>query len=345
MPQVAKNLGKHGVLLAMETGSYGSGSPALVAGTDGFKVYETPEVELAMQFDGSREGATGTGMQTLPPVLPAARSGKFSLMSYWKGPGVAYGASSVSAFDKLWRGMGMSATLNATTDITYAPIVVDAALSSLVAEIYARKQKYSFAGVFCNKFTLASSGLAVPKATFECQGIVTSAPTDAAVPAITAFAPAVKNPKASNIALTLDTGGQAVVPICRDFTLTLERELVERVDQNDAAGNHPGFYIGDWKASLEVVIEATAAVTGSPYASAASKSFDAYRIYENMKEVDISLTLGATQYNQLTINAPTAHLSGFPTEDREGQIALWTLPFQLDASTEELLDNFTLVTS
>lgn len=342
---VAKNLGKHGVLLAMETTSYGSGTPALSGTTDGFKVYETPDVEYAMQFTGAREGVTGTGGANLPPVLPAARSAKASLQTYFKGAGVAYSASVRSSLDRALRGLGLQATFSGGVGseiVTYVPINLDQTLSSLVGEIYTRGQKNVLKGAFVSKFVMASSGLAVPKCSFDLQGIASAPPTDAAVPTITAFAPTVKNPKASNIGLTLATGGQTFTPVCRDFTITIEREITERVDQNDAAGNHPGFYLGDVKAMLEVVFEATPVVTGSPYASATA--FDVYRQFENMREIDANLTIGATQYNKFNFQAATAHVQDFANEDREGPIATWGLTLQCDPSTEELLDLFAIVT-
>lgn len=346
MAGVVKNLGKHGVLVALETTSYGSGTPALAGATDGFKVYETPEVEYTMQFDGNREGVTGTGAQMLTPVLPGGRSAKASLMHYFKGPGVAYSASVRASFDRILRGMGLQATFSGgagTEIVTYIPINVDQTLTSLVAEIYTRGEKHALKGAFVNKMVVTSSGLAVPKMTFDLQGIATAAPTDAAVPAITAFATSVKNPKASNVGCVLTTGGQSYTPILRDFTFTFEREMAERVDENDAAGAHPGFYLGDCKATLDLTIEATPVVVGSPYASASA--FDAYRVYENGGDVNVQVNIGGTQYNKVKIQAPTAHLVGYPSEDREGPIALWGMSFQCDPSTEELLDLFSIVTS
>lgn len=346
MAPVAKNLGKFGALVALETTSYGSGTPALVNTTDGFKIYEPPEVELTMQYDGTREGATGTGMQMLTPIAPAGRSGKVSLVHYFKGSGVAYSASVRASIDRILRGMGMNAAFTGgagTEIVTYTPIVVDQSVSSLVAEIYNRGQKYSFKGAYVSKFTMDAQGMIVPKCTFDVQGIVTSAPTDAAVPAITAFAPSVKNPKASNLGLTIATGGQTFTPVLRGFTINMEREFAERVDQNDSTGAHPGFYIGDWKATLDLTFEATAVVTGSPYASATA--FDVYRVFENMVDLNVALTVGTVQYNKFRLLAPTAHTQNFAKEEREGPIALWTATLQLDPSTEELLDPFSIVTN
>lgn len=345
MAIVQKNLGKHGVLLAMETTAYASGTPALSASTDGFKVYETPDVEQTAQFDGAREGVTGTGAQNLTPVTPDGFSLKSSFMHYFKGAGVAYSASVRSSIDRVLRGAGLSATFSGGAGseiVTYIPIVVDTTLTSLVGEIYTRGQKYAFKGGFVPSFEIATSGLAVPKMTFDLQGIRSSAPTDSAVPAITAFAPTIKNPKASNMGFTFVTGGQTFTPVLRDFSFKFEREMTERVDEN-LNGVHPGFYMGDCKATMDVTFEATPVVTGSPYAS--STAFDVYRVFENMGSVALATTLGGVQYNKLVISAPTAHLTGFASEDREGPIATWTASFQCDPSTEELLDLFSLVTN
>lgn len=347
MALVQKTQSKFGALVTMETTTYGSGTPALSAATDGFKIYESPAIETGMQFKGEREGATGTGVGRLTPVAPGGRYGKVSLMHYWKGPGVAYTGSSRSSFDRLVRMSGHTATVSGTTPneiCTYAPQALDGVLSSGVAELYARGQKWTLKGAYCNKFVIdAMAGLGVPKMTFDLAGILTSAPTDSAVPTITPFAPTIKNPKATALGFTFVTGGQTFTPICRGFRFTFEREMTERLDQVEATGSHAGYHLGDWTATLEVLFEATAVVTGSPFAS--PTAFDVYRVFENMGDVALVTTLGSVNYNQLILNGPTAHLSDFAKEEAEGPIATWNATFQLDPSTEDAADTHTLVTS
>lgn len=346
---LAKNLAKHGVMLAQETTSYGSGTPTLSTTTDGLKVYETPQPTTTYQHDGSREGSGGNGMADLSPVVATGKSFKVDLIHYFKGFGAAYSASNKSTIHNLMIGLGFSATGSFTGGAekwTYAPRVMDATLSSLVAELYARGMKWNGKGAYISKLVIESKNHSVPKITATLNAIQVGQPTDAAVASITYPAASIKTPKASAIGLTLVTGGQTFTPKLRDWTLTIERDLTERSSENEANGDHAGFHLGDLKVTFDCTIEHTAAVTGSPYASATA--FDGDRVFENAGDVAIALTIAggiaSPQYNRLRINLPTAHLTAPPTPDRDGQIPLQGLSFRGDASTEELMDAVNLVT-
>lgn len=344
---VTKSTSKRGVLLALETGSYGSGAPALVPSTDGFKAYEHFEISPGYQFDGMRDGTPGTGSATMAPVSPSGRKGMVDLVHYFKGAGTGYTASARSTVDRILRGMGMSATLSGgvgTEKITYLPVVIDGLLTSLVGEFYTRGQKTNLKGAYVHKLVIEAKGLVVPKWTASLAGIMASEPTDAAVPAITYVGSALKNPKATNLGLALSVGGQSYTPKLREFTITLERELAELTNENDAAGGHGGHHIGDWKAALDLLFDATAAVTGSPNVSATA--FDPYRVFSNARDVGTSLLIagGGAQYNRVKFNFPTCHLVGDLQEERDGPAALWGVSLQADPSTDDGLDNFSIET-
>lgn len=331
---VEKDLNRHGALVAMESGTYGSGTPALVPATDGFHVYESPEVQIEYQHPGTRDGQAGNGAANLPPVAASGRKATVDLVHYFKGAGAAYTASVRSSVDRLLRAHGMSATLGGgagTERIDYA-LIADG-FAPIVAEIYNRKQRYNLRGAYVQKIVIAAESLGVPRWTFSLAGILNAPPVDAVVPAITYPGTALRNPKATAIALAFVAGGQTFASgRVRSYTLTLERELDERASQNEANGDHAGLHPGPWMAALEVLMEATAVVPGSPFVSSAA--MDPYRLFEAGNGCSLSLVTGLTQYNRFGISGPNAALSAPPTEEREGSIALWNMNFGLHPSVE-----------
>jgi len=342
---VAKNTLRHGVLLAPETGAYGSGTPALSAATDGFLTYETPVPASKWANDGTREGVSGAGTTDLTPVNPSGQASEVSLVHYFKGAGAAYAASVVPSVDRILRALGMSATLDATPGsekYTYAGI--SSSFESLVAEIYTRGQKYNYFGAQCPKLVIEADGMVVPKWTVDMSGIQQSDPVDAAVPAITYPGASLRNPKATNIGLTIDQGGTVFTGIPRSFTFTMERELTDRTSQNDANGYHLGFELGPRIMTLDVAFEATALVVGTPHVTATA--IDPYRLYSALAThpVLVNLTVGPTQYNRFKIQGPTAQVMGPPSEDNDGPIALWGMQFKFFPSADGLEDDGTIVT-
>jgi hypothetical protein len=342
-----KHLTKFGVLLAQETTSYASGTPALAAATDGFLVYQQPDVDIAYLNDGQREGvAAGNGSAELASVPASGRKFSTELAHYFKGAGAAYTTSVRSSIDRVLQALGMSATLTSTPGsekIDYALISDHTAYKSLVGEVYTRGQKYSLKGGYVSKLVIEAKGLVCPKLTFSLAGIGTGLPTDATVPAITYGLAAVKNPKATNIGLSLASGGQTFAAgKVREFTLTLEREIVERANQNSATDDHAGFALGEYTVTLEALFEATALVTGSPFLS--STDVDPYRLYENASSIAVLLGIGSTQYNRLKVSAPTAQFVTPPKSEADGPVALWGVSLKCRPS-DEVTDNGLLLTT
>lgn len=342
---VAKNTLRHGVLVAMETTSYGSGTPTLSASTDGFLTYETPVPQSKWLNDGTREGISGAGTTELTPVNPSGQGSEAELVHYFKGAGAAYAASTRSSVDRLLRAFGMSATVDTTPSsekVTYAGI--STSFESIVAEIYSRGQKANWRGGQVSKLVISAEGMVVPKWTFSAFGIQDADPSDSAVPAITYPGAALKNAKAVNIGMTIDRGGTVFTGIPRSWTLTIEREMTERTSQNDANGNHMGVELGARSAMLEVMFEATSLVASSPHVT--TTAIDPYRLYRALEThpVLIDMNVGAAQYNRFKVQAPTAIVSGPPNEESDGPIALWGINFKFFPSADGLEDDFTIVT-
>lgn len=342
---VAKNTLRHGVMVAIETTSYGSGTPALATATDGLLTYETPQPKPKWLDEGTREGISGAGTTELTPVNPSGQGSEADLIHYFKGSGAAYAASVRSSVDRMLRAFGMSATVDVTggsEKVTYAGI--STSFESIVAEIYAKGQKYNWRGAQISKLVIEANGMVVPKWTFSAFGIQDGDPADSAVAAIVYPGASLKNAKAVNIGLTIDRGGTVFTGVPRSWTLTLEREITERTSQNDANGNHMGVELGARSANLEVVFESTAVVVSTPHVT--TTAIDPYRLYRALEThpVLIDLNVGGTQYNRFKVQAPTAIVSGPPSEDSEGPIALWGINFKFFPSADGLEDDFTIIT-
>jgi hypothetical protein len=343
---LAKNLNRHGVLVAIETGTYGSGAPAPSTTTDGILAYATPEVATEYTDSGAREGNVGGGSSALSYVAASGRKRSFSLEHYFTGPGAAYSASVRSSIDRMLRLAGFSATVGGgagTERIDYAPIAE--AFSFGVFTVYARQQTYDLNGAFVNKVTISSVGLPAPKWTFDVIGRAGSPPADASVPAITNYggSTSLKSPKATAIGFAITAGGQTYQPVLREWTLTFEREVAERISENEAGGNHAGVYPGQYTIRLEALVEATAVVTGAPHVS--TTAFDPYRLYEAASGMALAWTVGATQYNRFGFAAPNAQFTAAPREEREGPVALWGLDMMLHATTDGGTDPLTISTT
>lgn len=341
-----KQLMRRAALLALETSNYGSGTPALSSSTDGFLLYEEPEPTLSYLNDGSREGIAAGGTGRLQNVAASGLAVSCDLVHYFKGAGAAYSASARATVDRLLRAHAMNATVTTTTGsekVEYTPTSDHTSFASLVGELYRGGQKYAFKGGYCNKVVISSVGLVVPKWTFSVKGIG-SLPTDAAVPSVTYPGTTLLNPKATNIQLSLASGAQTFAAAkVREFTFTSELEMVERANQNSSTDDHAGLALGQrTTTTLEVLFEATALVTGTPYVS--STAFDPFRLYQNGALVVGSLTVGANQYNRFKLAGSYLQLSEVPKEEKDGPVSLWRCTFACNPQTEAQDNSITLTT-
>jgi hypothetical protein len=315
-----KHYNKHGCRIGIES-SYGSDSPALSNTTDGFLLADNPDVELAYQYSGQRQGKSAGGYVDLRPVAPIGALFKSTFGHYWRGPAGAYSSSVFSSVHAALQLLGMSATF-ASAAWTYQPI--SDAFSSGHGDLYMAKEKWGFSGAFCDSLEISSQDDGPPMWKFSLQGIG-GIPTDVAVPAITyPFTSA--SPRTAGMTFALST-----LPLVTAFsgrlvawTFKLQRELVERVNQANGT-THGGIAIGKTTATLDFTIEATA-LGGAGTAALAA---DLYRFYDNgtlmIPTLQVNPGNSLSRYKIATgsgaiLTAPPKRSKNGPGSQWEGQI-------------------------
>lgn len=324
-----KSVARHGVLANIETGSYGSGAPALVAGTDGVLVFAEPLPEISYLNDGTREGKVAAGFSGLPMVEADGRAMAVPLATEFRGtaPTAYDGTTGVPAsVHKLLRAMGFTAafSLTPTPQWTYTPVSVG--FASLVAEIYTREQKYVGRGGYIESLEISSAGLVVPRWNFRSRFVLPTPatnPSDAAVPAITYPNLTVRPPKATALSFGLTAGGATITARVAEHSLKLTREVTERTNQNEANGEHGGFALGALGAELSVLVEATALATVSPWVTAST--LNPYRLFESASLITANLQVGSVQYNRFRFGSTAWQMTAPPEEVTNGPVSLWRL--------------------
>jgi len=325
--------------MAKVESTYGT-AIALTAGADGLQLATRPEPATEYLNDGSRGRAPGSGGK-MQPVVPSGLGFSMTAEMEPVGFGAAYSAPNVPpGVHTALRISGMEALGSFTggsEKYTYSPESGPTGFDSATVEAYVNGQKHPGRGVYAT-FSISADGLVVPTWAFELQGIGTI-PTDAALPAITY--PAVTNlpPKAVSIAFSIGTGTPFTTGKVRSFTFTLGRELHPRADQS-GADPHSGFTPGDRAPSLEVVIEAVALHTSTPWYT--GTTFNPYKMVDDKNVVVVSIAVGTVQYKRYKINFPQCTLTSVEDGD-DGATATWTLTFTPHVSTPILDDDFNIV--
>lgn len=317
-----KNLSRHAVLVAAETGGYGSGTPALAPATDGFLVAEPPEVEIGYQNDGSREGRSAGGYGMLGYQEASGRKGSLTLPHYFRGPGVAGYASSavVPSVHTLLRMLGMVATF-VTNKWEYTP---GTGVAGVLAS-YVRGQQYTLKGAYAKSLEVAAQGKITPLWKFGVDGIMPALPTDAGLPGGLVYPYlAQKSPKAAAIGCSLSNGSQLwLSPKIVEFSLKLEREIVERENQVAAGGEHGGFALGALTATLDLVAESSLLVTAAPWLDN-TQNINPYAIYDSGLPHWATLVVGSVAGTRYTVQG-TAYFTGPPKESANGPVAQWDI--------------------
>lgn len=333
-----KTLAKYGVELAAETGVYASGTPAPAA-TDGFLVYDVPEVEVDWQYDGKREGRAAAGLAALMGPGAAGTWAKVPLKHYAKGAGAAYSASVKPTPHLLLASLlGQSAVTTTVGSEKWTYSCLSDNFTSLVSTIFNRGQQYGITGGLVPTLDVNFKGMSVPTWEASLQGVLPNLPTDAAVPAITYPAAAVRAPKATSVNLVLTTGGQTYTARVTEFGLKLAREIVERENLNTAG--HGGFWMGALTATMDLTIEAETLATATPWLSATQ--FNPYQLYQNGSVLATSLQVGSTQYNRYTFSTSNAQIVAKPSEDKNGPVATWKLSLQVLSADDAADLDFTV---
>lgn len=333
-----KHYTKHGVLLAVETGSYGSGTPTPAASTDGFHVHEAPDPIAEYQDAGELSGRVSEAYAVPGRVNASGLALSANLVHRWYGKGSAYSASTVSSAHIPLRLLGMSATLDATPGAEkYTYAVISDNFVSGVAELYAAKEKHALKGVYAESLEIAAVGPVVPTWTFGIKGIG-SLPVDAAAPGIT-YSNKQNGPKATGIVFTL-TSGVAFAGTIPEHTLRFARALDALTKQTGTADEHGGFQPGIPRITLDCVIRATTLQTSAPYLTTSLVS--PYHLFDRAQNFAVQLNVGSVQFNRYKI-AGNAVLTAPPTRRKVGEAMEWQCSLEFVPTTDTGL-NFTIVT-
>lgn len=249
-----KTLNQWGVVVKDEV-AYGDGTATAL--TDGVLVVEMPETDLDYVHDGSR-GRNPAGGGQLISVGQAGRGGTFQLQTQMMLPS-AFTGDPITSLDELIRWCGFEDTTVLDTSREYTPLPEGLESGSVV--VYKQGQEYDFAGVY-GTFGFAFDGPEVPLWTFDMVGIG-SLPTDLAMPTVvyTTHLGSTVPGKALNLSLTL---GAVTTLKLRSAEFALNRETSPRADDN-SAGGHAGYTLGNRDPRLTVVVEAEALTTLDPY--------------------------------------------------------------------------------
>jgi hypothetical protein len=312
--------------MVKEEASYGVGATFSLA-QDGVLLRGPATLARAFVSAGER-GPSPSGMGLLKRAQPMGKTGTVALEVEYAGGGAAYSASVKPNFHRLMRAAGYTATLDSTgasESYTYAPETWDGTVppsfTSIAAELYARGEKVVLAGAYADLALSAEAG-AMPIATFNLSGIPGDA-SDTALPAI--VYPSVIPPKVETFSFQLGTYTAAKV---RSVEFALNRTIAER--------SIYGYAVGRRAPTLTVTMEAPIFDTSSPWHTATE--LHPVKLMEAATALSLSLTMGVTQYNRLTLNAPAAIITNVE-ESEEDPVALTTLTIELAQSDAQTGDD------
>lgn len=338
MPAVEKVDTLLGWLLALEA-SYDAGG-VLSAATDGVQLTELPDMPLDYLWPGDLGPAPGTGgpLPLNPPVGPQT---EFEYKTRVKGSGAAYSPTVLPKDVHVgFRISGHDAAIVTTPGVekvTYTPTPGPTGFASGVADGYGRGHKHALTGIVAD-LVLEGSDEGPVIATFSIRAKRTL-PTDVAVPAIT-YATAVTPPNNNNVAFSLGSFTAARVRRWR-FARNGTR-LGPRTDRN-AAGGHAGFGLSARRRpEVQVVIEAPARATSSPFHTATQ--IDPDKLQELATKLAWSLgPIGGTQYNRVKGSGPQAQvLRAVESTDAEG-VVIWTMDLLITPTTFVANDDYSWV--
>lgn len=322
-------------LLIKAEPSYNAGG-TLAAATDGILVTDdlVPSHEYA--HDGSRKQPPGMAGY-MRRVAPAGPRLSLPFGHEAKGAAAAYSASVVPSAHRAFLASGFDGAVTTTPGSEkwdYTPTPLTGTPTSLVAEVYGRKQKYPVTGVYLNIESI-EFGDGVPLWNFLLRGLRGTV-ADAALPAITYPTLTTEPAKSAGMALTL--GGFTTNAIVRGGSFRMNRELGWRANKNAASGD-AGLSPGRRTPQLEVLIEAPNLV-GTPFHSAAG--IDPYQLYEAATEIAGQINFGSVQFNRWKLIFGQLQLMAPPVEESDEGAALWRLQFQCNPTSVNNNDDVTI---
>jgi len=274
-------------------------------------------------------GDIGRSPGTLAPAMRAAPNGRFRqgvFRTLFRGRGALYSAPNAppAEFHRWMKAAGFDATFSATPtpQYLYTPTPAGTTFTSLTHREFLQGSQYDQVGVIAD-WSFAAEGLGVPIHEFNWRGLVTTLPTDQALPAITYPFGAILPPVSAAVAETIGAWTAATIKSVRYAS---NRSIDNpRIAQN-LAGGHAGFVPGMMAPELTIVVERTARAT-----------YNAESVRDAATSAEVFVTYGTVQYNRMRLRFPTAQLINVVPAN-EGPVATMELTFRAHPSAPGLND-------
>lgn len=307
-------------LLVEEEVTYGT-DPTPVASTEGIRgvgrIWSAMTPEWA--FPNKREDVVSNSLIGVAPGPPRGRIMNIDYTVQLMGAGTAYsGVPTIvrPEADALIMACGMARThvdTGGSETVSYA--FADTGHSSCTIWAYAGGKLFKVVGCRGN-WTWAPTAGGLGEIRFQLQGMLSTAPTEVAVPTITYDAVVPPAAVAIGLAIVPDSLS-SWTPNTADMEITSGHE-VDRFDDPNAADGIEGFFIGKTDPRFTFTPRTEDLTDYTAYAHAASQLVHT-----------IDFTIGAVQYNQVGFNANLMYLMNDPPPDEDGNFAAWQAEYQL----------------
>lgn len=305
-------------LLAKEESVYGT-DPTPTAADNGVRIVGdifnsiTPE----FVFPNRREDVVSNSLIKAPPATPRGRIMTFDITIELKGSGSAYASGTPvrPEIDPLLMACGMSRThvdTGGSESVTYA--MADTGHSSCTIWAYAAGKLFKVVG--CRgSFTWDVTAGGLGRIRFQLQGMLSTAPTNVAVPAITYSS--VESPAAVGIGLAVvPNGGSSWTPEVGAIEVMSGGDF-QRLDDVNAADGIGGFFAPAESPIVRIPARVVDLSDFPAYATAASANYST-----------IDLTIGGTQYNRVDLDIDAAYLTNDPGHGEDNGFAAYDLEFE-----------------
>lgn len=306
-------------LLAKIEATYGT-DPTPVAGTDGVRgvgrIWGALSHEWA--FPNMREEVVSNSLVGVAPGTPKGRLVNIDYTVQLMGAGAAYASGTPvrPECDPLLMACGFARTHDdsvGTEKVTYD--LADTGHSGVTVYAYAGGKLFKVTHCRGNMtWTPQAGGLG--QIQFQLQGLLSAAPTETAVPAIT-YDSAVPPPAVSMGLAVVPDGGSSWTPRAAGLEITTGH-TISRLDDVNSADGIEGFFLSRTEPTLSFQARAVDLTDYPVYARAADRTVQT-----------IDATLGDTQYNRARLDIELAYLSGDPSPADEEGFAAWQLEYQL----------------
>lgn len=288
-------------LLAKEETTYGT-DPTPTVGDNGIRVVGRIWEGLQPQwaFPNQRTDVVSNSLVEIAPGDPKGRIVSMTFVVPLIGAGAAYSSSTPVRpdVDPLLRACGMSRTHDDTTSsetVSYA--LADTAHSSCTVWAYAAGDLLKIVGCRGN-FTWDATAGGLGQITFELSGLLSTAPAETSVPAITYDS--VTPPAAVNVGLAIDPGTPTWTPRAANVSVTPGNRVVRLDDVNSSDGIE-SFEIADRAPRFMFTPRKPDLSDYAVWSRSASRGAET-----------IDMTLGTSQYNRVDLDVETAYLLTHP---------------------------------